>query len=123
MNLPTEHHYSQPLPTVFVSLIEELALPRIWFQCQTEKRIYPENEPIPADHSPGRQRHECSLIVPVYELEREASIKNVVETTDDPFDSAVDFLGIDSRKSRKKRKLDDYDYIDDEDLKRELRKG
>ena len=51
-------------------------------------------------------------IVPVYEIEKEASIKDVVETTDNPFDTGKDFLGIDSRTSiggknaRKKREKD-----------------
>jgi len=48
----------------------------------------------------------------------------VVETVDNPFELTRDFLGIDSRKSRlKKRKQMDYDWIKDEDLKRELKKG
>jgi hypothetical protein len=47
---------------------------------------------------------ECGTIVPIYELERESSIKDVVETTDNPFDIAKNsFLGIDSRKARKKK--------------------
>ena len=51
-----------------------------------KNRIYPNNEPIPVDHENYRQCHECGLIVPVYELEKESSIKDVVETSDNPFD-------------------------------------
>lgn len=50
----------------------------------------------------------------------------MISTTDNPFDSGVDFLGIDRRvlgKKKRQRKQDDYGYINDEDLKRELRKG
>ena len=67
-------------------------------------------QPIPVDHENWKQCHECGLIVPVYELEKESSIKDVVETTDNPFDIGTSFLGIDSRTSiggknaRKKKK-------------------
>ena len=41
-------------------------------------------------------------IVPVYEIEKESSIKDVVETSDNPFDIGKNsFLGIDSRASSK----------------------
>ena len=64
---------------------------------------------MPVDHENWLQCHECGTIVPVYEIEKEASIKDVIETTDNPFDSGISFLGIDSRTSiggknaRKKR--------------------
>ena len=87
-------------------------------------RIYPANEPRPIDLENWKMCESCGSIFAVYELEKESQIKDVVTTTDNPFDSGKDFLGIDSRKLRKKRKQqDDYDYIDDEDLKRELKKG
>ena len=64
------------------------------------------------------------LIVPVYEIDKEASIKDVVETSDNPFDQGKSFLGIDSRKARRKRdKQKELDYINDPDLKRELASG
>jgi hypothetical protein len=85
-------------------------------------------EAIPVDHDLFRQCHECGLIVPVYELEKEASIKDVVETVENPFDIAKnEFLGVDSRSARKRKRLkdkqQDFDYINNDDLKRELRKG
>lgn len=41
-----------------------------------------------------------------------------------PFDSGKDFLGVDNRKLRKKRERQkEFDHINDEDLKRELKKG
>jgi hypothetical protein len=56
------------------------------FKVPLKNRIYPEEEPIPPDHENYKQCHECGLIVPVYELEKEASIKDVVETSDNAFD-------------------------------------
>jgi hypothetical protein len=95
-----------------------------------KNRIYPEGEQIPIDHENWKQCHECGLIVPIYELEKEASIKDVVEIVENPFDIGKSFLGIDNRTSasgknaRKKRErqmaLDD---IKDPDLKRELASG
>ena len=87
-------------------------------------------QPVPVDHENWKQCHECGLIVPVYELEKESSIKDVVETTDNPFDIGTSFLGIDSRTSiggknaRKKRERQkQLDDINDANLKAELAKG
>ena len=89
-----------------------------------KNRIYPNNEPIPVDHENYRQCHECGLIVPVYELEKESSIKDVVETSDNPFDQGKEILGIDSRKARKKKQRDkQFEDINDENLKADLKKG
>lgn len=101
------------------------------FKVRLRNRIYPNNEPVPKDADNFLQCHECGLIVPVYEIEKEASIKNLVETIDNPFDSAKnEFLGIDSRTSiggknaRKKRERQkQLDDIKDENLKAELAKG
>jgi hypothetical protein len=100
------------------------------FTIQLKNRIYPDNEPVPVDHDQFRQCHECGAIVPVYELQKESSIKDVVETTDNPFDIGKDFLGIDSRTSvggknaRKKRERQKaLDDIKDDEVKRELAKG
>jgi hypothetical protein len=104
------------------------------FKVQLRNRIYPDNEPIPIDHDQFLQCYECGLIVPVYEIEKESSIKDVVETTENPFDIDKSFLGIDSRTSiggknarKKKERLRDrqraLDTIKDPDLKRELRSG
>lgn len=94
------------------------------FHVPLRNRIYPDNEPIPVDHSNFLQCHECGLIVPIYELERDSKIQDAVSVSDNPFNDGKSFLGIDSRKlSKKKRRQLDYDYINDEELKRELRKG
>jgi hypothetical protein len=93
------------------------------FTVQLRNRIYPDNEPIPVDHENWLQCHECGQIYPTYNIEMESTIKDVVETVDNPFDSGRDFLGIDSRKLKKRRQKDRMDYINDEDLKRELASG
>jgi hypothetical protein len=101
------------------------------FSVPLKNRIYPNNEPIPVDADQFLQCHECGLIVPVYELEKEASIKNAVETIESPFEFAKNsFLGIDSRTSvggknaRKKRERQrQLDDIKDDEVKRELAKG
>jgi hypothetical protein len=92
-----------------------------------KNRIYPDNEgqPIPVDHENWKQCHECGSIYPVYELEKEATIKDVVETTDNPFDIGKSFLGIDSRSARRKARKakENFGDINDPDLKRELASG
>jgi hypothetical protein len=95
-----------------------------------KNRIYPEGEQIPIDHENWKQCHECGSIVPVYEIEKESSIKDVVETVDNPFDVGTSFLGIDSRTSvggknarRKRERQKEFDAIKDPDLKRELASG
>jgi hypothetical protein len=100
------------------------------FMVQLKNRLYPDNQPIPVDHENYLQCHECGLIVPVYEIEKEPSIKDVVETTDNPFDSGKMFLGIDSRTSvggknarKKKERQKALEDIKDDDLKREIAKG
>ena len=86
--------------------------------------MYPTNEPMPVDHENWLQCHECGTIVPVYEIEKESRLKDVVETTDNPFDSGKDFQGIDSRKTRKKKQRDkQFEDIKDENLRAELQKG
>ncbi len=73
------------------------------FLVPLKNRIYPEGQPIPSDSDQFLQCYECGLVVPIYEFEKESSIKDVVETSDNPFDIAKNsFLGIDSRKARKK---------------------
>jgi hypothetical protein len=94
------------------------------FKVRLRNRIYPDNEPIPVDKDNWKQCLDCGTIYPVYELEKESQIKDVVETVDNPFDIGKSFLGIDSRKARKKRERQrELDDINDEDLKRELKKG
>ena len=93
---------------------------------QLKNRIYPDNEPIPVDHENWLQCHECGSVVPVYEIENEATIRDVVETVDNPFDIAKNsFLGIDSRKAKRKirNKKELFGDIKDDEVQRELAKG
>jgi hypothetical protein len=48
------------------------------FMVPLKNRICPDNEPIPVDHDQWLQCHECGLLVPIYELQKEASIKDIV---------------------------------------------
>ena len=75
------------------------------FQVRLKNRIYPDNEPIPVDHDQWFQCHECGAIVPVYEIEKEATIKDVIETIDNPFDMANSpmFLGVDNRATQRRK--------------------
>jgi hypothetical protein len=93
------------------------------FRVRLRNRIYPDNEPMPVDNENWLQCHECGLTFPVHQAEKEAGIKEVVETTDNPFDSGKSFLGIDSRNLRNKKRKDTLNYIDDPDVTRELKKG
>lgn len=99
------------------------------FMVQLKNRIYPDNETIPIDHENWLQCYECGTVVPIYEIEKESSIRDVVETVDNPFDLGTSVLGIDSRsvggknarkKRERQRQLDD---INDPDVKRELASG
>lgn len=94
------------------------------FKQKLEPRIYPANEPKPSDSDQWKMCWSCGNLYAIYELEKEPQIKNTVEPISSPFESGSEFLAIDSRKSRKKRKQnDEYDYIADKELKNELRKG
>ena len=99
------------------------------FSVPLKNRIY-QNEPMPVDHENWLQCYECGTIVPVYEIEKEASIKDVIETSDNPFDIGTSILGIDSKTSiggknaRKKRdRQKQLDEIKETDLKADLAKG
>lgn len=75
------------------------------------------------DKDNWKQCIDSGTIYPVYEIQKESQIKDVVSTTDNPFDEGKDFLGIDSRRGLRKKRLEDYfDYIEDEDIKRQLRR-
>lgn len=74
------------------------------FRVRLKNRIYPDDLQIPVDHENYLQCYECGTVVPVYEVEKEVTIKDVVETVDNPFDNGVTFLGIDTRSMGNKRK-------------------
>lgn len=92
------------------------------FKVKLRNRVYPEGEPIPVDHDQFRQCLDCGLIVPIYELERESKIQDVVSVSDNPFEDGKLFLGIDSRSARRRARKakENFGDINDPDLKREL---
>jgi hypothetical protein len=80
------------------------------------------------DHENWLHCHECGLVVPIYEIEKEATIKDVIETIDNSFDNRVSLLGIDTRamskkKRRQRERQRELDVVNDPDLKRELASG
>jgi len=97
------------------------------FKVPLANRIYPDNEPVPPDKDQWRMCLDCGTLYAVFELERESKIQDAVSTSENPFDIGTSFLGIDSRSSKRKKRLKDrykdLDYIKDENLKAELRKG
>jgi hypothetical protein len=96
------------------------------FSVPLKNRIYPQGEPIPADHDQWTQCGDCGSIYAVYELEKESSIKDVLEITENPHDvSKNQFLGVDSRSARRKARKNKelFGDIQDSDLKRELASG
>ena len=48
-------------------------------QVPLKNRIYPEGQPIPVDHDSWVQCHECGSIFSVNEIQKEPTIKNIVE--------------------------------------------
>ncbi len=93
-------------------------------QVPLKNRIYPKDQPIPPDHDQWVQCHNCGSVFALHELEKESTLKDVIETTSNPFDQGKEFLGIDSRKARKKRERQrELEDIKDDEVKRELAKG
>lgn len=90
-------------------------------------KILQPQEPKAADYDSWLQCGSCGTLHARHEVTRESEIHDVVSTTDNPHDSRVEFLAVDKRvlgrKSRRRKQQDDYDWIPDEDLKRELKKG
>ena len=96
------------------------------FKQKLEPRIYAANEPVPSDSDLWKMCWSCGSLYALHQLSKEPQIKNAVETISSPFESGSEFLAIDSRKLRnKKRKKqnDEFDYIADNELKNELKKG
>jgi hypothetical protein len=97
------------------------------FKVVLTNRIYPDNEPVPPDKDQWKMCLDCGNIYALFQLEQEAIVTDAVEVTDNPHDvGRNEFLGIDRRILAKKRKKDrdkELDYVHDENLKAELRKG
>lgn len=96
-----------------------------------KERIYPKDQTIPRDHELWKQCHECGQIVPIYEVKKESSLKDFVETSTNPFDQ-VDhnsIVALDNKKKKtraqkdRERQLKEIEKETDEDIKREIRMG
>jgi hypothetical protein len=88
-------------------------------------RIYPDGQVQP-DKENWRQCYECGSVYAVYELENEATVKDTIETIENPNDFAKnEVLGVNPRreKSRLEQQEDDYEDIKESELKAELRNG
>lgn len=78
-------------------------------------KILMPNEPRPSDYENYLQCPTCYVEIPIYEMPKEETIKDTVETIDNPFDSCkFEVQTIKkrtaktiSKRSRKKIKLDD----------------
>jgi hypothetical protein len=93
-----------------------------------EERIYLPNEfgktIIPADANLWRQCHRCGLILPIYNLKHEGRLKSELVVQTNPFDKGKT-AGIQANRlgKSKRGKQSEEDFYQDEDLKREIRKG
>lgn len=97
-----------------------------------EERIY-QPDPltgktvIPGDANLWRQCHRCGLILPIYNLKREGRLKSELTIQQNPFDRGQTKVIENNRigKSNTKRgdKKGEWDYVNDPDLKIELRRG
>lgn len=86
-------------------------------------RIYPDGQEVQPEKENWRMCYECGSVYAVYELEKQSKIKNAVETISSPLESGSEFLAVDFRNRKKRLQEFDDDGINDDDVKRELRKG
>ena len=81
-----------------------------------------ENNQVEIDHENWLQCHHCGTVYAVNEVQKEASIKDVIEKIDNPYEIAKNqFLGVNPRKRR--NRLQQEDEFEDDDVERELKKG
>jgi len=87
-------------------------------------KILMPNEVKQPDYENWLQCSRCAEIIPIYQAEKEESIKDEVTTIQNPFEeSKGEVLGAHRKGKRKNRKDTDLDWIHDEDLKRKLKHG
>ncbi len=88
-----------------------------------KNRLY-ENNQVEIDHENWLQCHHCGAVYAVNEVQKEASIKDVIEKIDNPYEIANNqFLGVDPRKKKNRLEQDEYEDIKEPELKAELRNG
>jgi hypothetical protein len=88
-------------------------------------RIYPDGQDEP-DKENWRMCYECGSVYAVYELDNEATVKDTIETIENPHEfSKSEVLGVDPRrkKSRLEEEEDEYEDIKEPELRAELKRG
>jgi hypothetical protein len=65
-------------------------------------KILMNNEPRPQDYDEWLQCPTCGWLCPIYQVEKEATIKNAVETVDSPFENKLKLESAHKRRTRKK---------------------
>jgi hypothetical protein len=51
--------------------------------------MYVPRESIPLDHDLWKQCHDCGLLVPIYEVKKEAKLQDFVEIAENPFEQGI----------------------------------
>ncbi len=74
------------------------------YRVQLGPKILMPNEPRPADYENWLQCPTCYEVIPIYEIEPEPTVKNVIETTDNPFDNKTIIESLPNRTSKKGKK-------------------
>ena len=89
-----------------------------------KNRLYENNE-MEIDHENWLQCYSCGSIYAVNEVQKEATIKDVVEKIDNVHEIAKSqFLGVNPRKRKNRlQQEDEYGDIKEPELKAELRNG
>ena len=89
------------------------------------RRILEQNEPIPADYENWLQCPKCYWICPIYEVEKEATINNAIETVESPFETKTIIQSPHEKRGKKvKRHLNKKTIHQetDKDILREIKK-
>ena len=99
------------------------------YQNRLGGKILVGNEPRPADYEDWLQCAVCEWLCPIYAVEKEETIKDMVETSESPYEDKLKFVSIPTRareqgrKPRGKRTRKDKSRLHhDEDINREMKK-
>jgi hypothetical protein len=101
------------------------------YQIRLGPKILLPNEPRPDDYENFLECATCGWICPIYEVEKEATINDTIETIDNPFENKNIIQSLPKRKSKtgkkiaargRKRKRDKNKLHDDPDINLEMRR-
>lgn len=89
-----------------------------------KNRLYKNNE-VEIDHENWLQCYSCGSIFAVNEVQKEATIKDVIEKIDNAHEiSKNQFLGVNPRKRKNRlEQQDEYEDIKEPELRAELKRG